>query len=459
MDAFIAISLAMFTNLLAVTYSPKMRLMHEKAPSTLHLYQNLCILDHAFGKTTYMLQVMASLPLPPSTKIFLNGEDVNLEGIAADQLDGLEETAFRVYRPDRTKQVCLFIDEVQNLPSWARWVRTLHDSHMYRLVVSGSTSELSAERLPSALRGRALNTLVLPFSFKELLRTKGVEPGSFMQPSRVGELASLADEYLEFGGYPNVVLSKDALTRLTILHEIFESVVQRDIIEKEGVKRPRVLKVFMNAVLGSVQRPLSARSIARWLGSQGIKVGRQTAINYLDGAESVFLPMRAYPYSRKPRERRVNPKLYVVDSGFLSLIGADASKKLENQVMVELVRRGSQISYWRSDSIKREVDFVVERGRRLGLVQVSYTPAEPATYSRAVDALLEASDALGTDELTVITKGEERVLSERSKRIDVIPAWSGSFRASRSRPSLASLDERHRHGSPYNSAGPKFNGG
>ncbi|MDG7012314.1 MAG: hypothetical protein JRN11_08395 [Nitrososphaerota archaeon] len=61
------------------------------------------------GKTAYMLQVMAGLPLPPSNKIFLNGEDVNLEGVAADQLDRVEETAFRVYRPDRALQIWLFI--------------------------------------------------------------------------------------------------------------------------------------------------------------------------------------------------------------------------------------------------------------------------------------------------------------------------------------------------------------
>ena len=40
MEAFIAISLAMLTNFLAETYSPKTLFMTENAPSTLHLYPN-----------------------------------------------------------------------------------------------------------------------------------------------------------------------------------------------------------------------------------------------------------------------------------------------------------------------------------------------------------------------------------------------------------------------------------
>jgi len=376
------------------------------------------------GKTTFMLQVMDGMSLPASNKILVNGEDVNLEGVTADELSRIEEAAFRIYRPDRTKEICLFIDEVQNLPSWPRWVRTLHDSGMYKIVVTGSTSELSTLKLPSTLRGRALNTLVLPFSFREFLASKGTDYSSYMPPSKTGEIASLAEEFVEHGGYPAVVLSEGRELKLRVLQELYESVIQRDMIEREGVRRSALLRAFMNAVLGSACRPLSVRSITRWLGSEGLKMGKQTAINYLDSAESVFLILRAYPHSMKPKERRVNPKLYVVDSGLLTLVGADSAKKLENQVFIELIRRGKRVGYWKSRSTAKEVDFVVESDRgKSELIQVAYSLRDPATSIREVDAIVEASDAIGATSLVIVTRDEEKVINERGKTISVVPAW------------------------------------
>ncbi|MDG7014037.1 MAG: ATP-binding protein [Nitrososphaerota archaeon] len=72
-------------------------------------------------------------------------------------------------------------------------MRTLHDSGRYKVMVTGSTSELSTDRLHSVLRRRALNTLVLPFSFAEFLRTRGVEAAGYLTPEKTGRMASFAE--------------------------------------------------------------------------------------------------------------------------------------------------------------------------------------------------------------------------------------------------------------------------
>ena len=376
------------------------------------------------GKTTFMLQFMEGVPLPPSNKVFVNGEDVGFEGITADGLPKIEEAIFRRHRPDQTKEIWLFIDEVQSFPSWPRWLRTLHDTGRYRMMVTGSTSELSTDRLPSVLRGRALNSLVLPFSFVEVLRSKGIGLERDLPPERAGEVASLADEYVEYGGYPMVVLAEGRQLKQRILQELFDTVVQRDMLELLKARNPSLMRAFVLALLGSACRPLSIRSVSRWLESEGLKMAPQTAINYLEGAESVFMLRRLHPYSRKPRERGVNPKVYALDSGFLALIGADASKRLENQVFVELVRRGGELSYWKGKTSGREVDFVVgDPGSGGELVQVATTISEPATYSREVKALTEAANDLDCDRLTIVTSKEDKVLNEGGKRITAVPAW------------------------------------
>ncbi|MDV3243557.1 MAG: ATP-binding protein [Nitrososphaerales archaeon] len=375
------------------------------------------------GKTTYLLQVMERLPVPKSNKVFVNGEDVNFEGMTAKDLDALEESIFRVYSPDTTKDIYLLIDEVQNFPSWARWVRTLHDERAYKIIMTGSTSELNSERLPSALRGRSLNTLVLPFSFKEYLKAKGVNIHEHLAPKNAGTLSSHAVTFIQQGGYPAAVLSEDSASKLKILQELYEGVMQRDIIDKYGVRKRETFRVFMNALLGSACRPLSATSIAGWLAGHGLELTRQAALNYIRFAESVFLVFRLYPYSRKPRERKVAPKVYASDSGLLGLVSADESKKLENQVFIELLRRGEQMHYWRSRQSRREVDFVLGKGGGGELIQVSYDLGDPATYRRETDALLESSQELGISNLTIITMNEEREVHEAGRRMAVVPAW------------------------------------
>jgi len=384
------------------------------------------------GKTTLMLQIMDALPLPDSNKILLNGEDVGFEGMTADDLSKVEEAAFRTYRPDTAKDVVLFIDEVQRFPSWARWLRTLHDGGRYEIFVSGSTSELSTDRLPSTLRGRALNSLVFPFSFGEFLRAKSFGIEGRVPPERAGMAAALFDEYVEYGGFPAVVLSEGTQLKMRVLQELFDAVLQRDMLERLRVRNPPALRAFVAAVLGSAARPLSSRSIARWLETEGLRVGRQAALNYLEGAEEVFMIRRLYPYSARPKERQVNPKVYAIDTGLLGLLGADMSKKLENAVLVELLRRGRKVSYWRSAVSGREVDFVVEDGGKAReLVQVAYSVSGPAAYEREVGALTAAAEELGVDRLTAITSREERSLREEGKEIQVVTAWKWFLGGSR----------------------------
>ncbi|MDG7014038.1 MAG: ATP-binding protein [Nitrososphaerota archaeon] len=155
------------------------------------------------------------------------------------------------------------------------------------------------------------------------------------------------------------MLADGAQLKTRILQELLDTVIQRDMIERLKARKPSMLRTFVAAALGSACHPLSARSISRWLAGEGLKVGRQTALSYLDGAEDVFMIRRVYPYSKKPKERRVNPKVYALDSGFLALVGGDSSKRLENQVFVNLLRRDAAVSYWRSRTTGREAGFVV----------------------------------------------------------------------------------------------------
>lgn len=374
------------------------------------------------GKTSLMLLYMKNLNAQKTNKVFINCEDIGFAGIATEDLIRLEEAIFRVYQPDETKNIYLFIDEVQTFPEWSRWIRTLYDRRRYRIFITGSTSELSLDKLPSELRGRAINTLVLPFSFREYLRVKELSVEEYMKPDKVAEVTVALSDYLEYGGYPEIVKSSDPALKLTLLQELYSTVIQRDLVERQAIRKPSAFKIFINSLIGSACRDISVPALVAWFEAQGNKISKMTAFNYLSYAQSVYLILLVYPYSRKIRERNVKPKLYVSDTGIVRLFDSDRGKWLENAVLVELTRRRENVYYYRSKSA--DIDFLLTRDNRsFELIQVSYSINDPGTYVREVNSLLEASKKLNCNRLSIITYNEERTINQDGKTINVIPAW------------------------------------
>lgn len=374
------------------------------------------------GKTSLMLLYMKNLDIEESNKIFINCEDIDFVGIKASDLDKLEEVMYRVHKPLETKPIYLFIDEVQTFPEWPRWLRTLFDQHKYRIFITGSTSELSLDNLPSVLRGRATNTMVLPFSFKEYLAAKGIVPTDYMKANEASRVVAALSEFLDFGGYPEVVKSGDSRLKQTRLSELYATVIQRDLIEKYSIRKTAVFRAFVNSLFGSACRNISLSALTNWFEAQGTKISSQTALNYLNYAQSAFLFFLIYPHSLKIKERNTKPKLYVSDSGILGLFESDIGKKLENAVLVELVRRRRKVHYYRTATA--DVDFVLEEGNRpCELIQVSYSLNDPAAYAREVNSLFSGAEKLNCSNLEIVTFDEEKTIKQDGKVIRVVPAW------------------------------------
>jgi predicted AAA+ superfamily ATPase len=374
------------------------------------------------GKTSLMLLYKKGLNVAESNKVFINCEDIDFVGITTNDLDSLEEAVYRVYKPDQTKSIYIFIDEAQTFPEWSRWLRTLFDQQKYKMFITGSTSDLSLDNLPSELRGRAVNTMVLPFSFIEYLSAKNIISAEYMKSNEVSNVVEALSEFLDYGGYPEIIKSEDSTLKRRLLSELYATVIQRDLIEKYSVRKTAVFRAFVNSLFGSACRNISISTIVNWFEAQGTKISSQTALNYLSYAQSAFLFFLVYPYSRKVKERNTKPKLYVSDSGIMGLFEPDKGKKLENAVLVELVRRGEKIHYYKGASA--DVDFVLTKeNRACQLIQVCYSINNPTTYAREINSLLNASEKLNCDDLTVVTFNENKTIKQQKKVVKIIPAW------------------------------------
>ncbi len=373
------------------------------------------------GKSSMMLILMQNLREKGEKPVYINGEDIDFVGITADGLDGIEDAIYRIYRPEDTR-IHLFIDEVQSFPEWSRWLRTIFDENKYNIFVSGSTSELESDELSSVLRGRVLETLVLPFSFDEYCTAKGVVRREYMDPKSKSALIGALSDFLDFGGYPEVVKEDSLDIRKSILENLYKSVLQHDIIEKYRIRKINEFRLFMNAVFGSACRDLSLAKTMQWFDGQGIRISNQTVSNYLRYAESVFLVRLLYQYSRKPKERKTKPKAYPLDAGILGLFENSRGKKLEDAVFVELLRRGKEVYYYKHGAT--DVDFViVENGLVSEIIQVSYSIADANAYNREISSIEKALKELECNKASIITFDEERTIQVNNAQVAVVPAW------------------------------------
>ena len=105
--------------------------------------------------------------------LYLNFENEWLVGITAINLDDLLIAHRELFNPNEV--IYVFLDEIQIVENWDKWVRKIYDNGKYRLIVTGSSSELLSREIATSLAGRNLTYVVYPLSFREYIVAKGLK--------------------------------------------------------------------------------------------------------------------------------------------------------------------------------------------------------------------------------------------------------------------------------------------
>ena len=316
----------------------------------------------------------------------------------------------------------LLLDEVQNLPDWDLWV-----SELYRMgknmVITGSNAKMLSSEMATVLTGKYLQVEMLPFSLEEFFDWNKLELHGLREENKT-DASVLIDDYLRNGGYPEVVASRQ-LTR-SYLDTLFDSIVWKDVAKRHNVRNITDLNDLALYLVSNFCNPLSANELTEELGFSSVN----TTKKYLDYLHEPYLFYYLPRYNNKLKLMKKAPrKVYVVDNGFVEAkafsLSDNLGRLLENQVFVELIRRGyntdKTIFYYRSRNDK-EVDFVLRNGPHITqLVQVCYDLGSPKTEKREVDALLECAGELNCDNLLIVTNAEQRTIEKNGYRIDVVP--------------------------------------
>lgn len=302
----------------------------------------------------------------------------------------------------------LLLDEVQNVKGWDVWVSKLFRRGI-NLVITGSNANMLSGEMATMLTGRYLEIKMLPFSFFETCEFNR-------------ELTK--DDYLKNGGYPETVAQR-AITQ-SYLQTLFDSIVYKDVVRRHNVRNATDLNNVATFLLANFTGTFSYNDVAADLGLSSVA----TTKKFMDYLHEPFLFYYLDRYNNKLKLMKKAPrKVYVVDNGFVSSrafnLSENLGKLLENQVFVELLRRGydteKSLFYYHSRNDK-ETDFVLREGNKVKqLIQVCYEMSNCKTEKREVDSLVECAGELKCDNLTIITWDDERVIEKNGYTIKVVP--------------------------------------
>jgi predicted AAA+ superfamily ATPase len=365
--------------------------------------------------------------IPRSRILHVEFEDDRLAELRTENLHRIEEAFYALHPESHGKECWYFFDEIQNAPGWERFVRRLLGNRNLHLAITGSSAKLLSTEIATSLRGRALTTEVLPFSFREALRHRDIEAPT-RWPVPQGTRAKLRhefDRYLTFGGFPEV--QDDDEHRQRILQGYLDATILRDIVERHALTNAPLLRAIVRRLLRSAGSKTSVNALAQDLKSLGMVFGRASVYELLEHIQDAYLVFLLPLHAQSERRRQVNPrKVYAIDHGLVrACVGRrseDFGHHLENLVYLELRRRGEVAGYHLTAS-GREVDFVTGPLGEPHLIQACANLGDASTRERELGALAEAMDELDCERGTVVTLDEASTVEHEGREMEIVPAW------------------------------------
>jgi predicted AAA+ superfamily ATPase len=264
--------------------------------------------------------------------LYINFEDERLINMEVSDLNLLLETFARIYGTERP---ILFLDELQNIYGWEKFVRRLADNK-YRLYITGSNAHMLSAEIATTLGGRFIMKEVYPYSFTEYLEARQV-PFDMAAQTATATRAILQhhfDEYLQYGGFPE---GAHLRSKRDYLMSVYQKIYLGDIAARHRIENSFALRFLFKKLSESIMQPMSFTRLTNLITSTGSKISKATVINYMDYAKEAYLIFPIKNISSHLSERESNPKYYFGDNGLLNLFLTDGTAALlENLVAINL---------------------------------------------------------------------------------------------------------------------------
>ena len=282
-----------------------------------------------------------------------------------DLRDILELFEARVAKLDNEAKIYLFLDEIQNIKYWEKFVRTIYDSNKtkYNIYITGSNSSLLSSEFSTALAGRTIEMQVNPFSFVEYLELLGIKIVSgFDKVRNKAILDKHLNTYLHNGGLPETI-GKDEQTIRQYVKGLFRKVLLDDIVKRFKVEKVSVIEKLLYYIFSNIGGTTSFKNIVGVLKNEGESVTVPTLQEYALMYEQAFALSKIAKFDWKTKQIFSKQyKFYAVDNGLANNINASKididEKLLENLVYNVLAHKYEKVYYGR-DEYGKEIDFIV----------------------------------------------------------------------------------------------------
>lgn len=336
------------------------------------------------GKSYVMLQLMNHIrnTVGDANIIYINMEmdDFN-QIIDHTQLNEYLKDKWMAGRPNY-----LFIDEVQEITSFERSLRSLLAKHTCDIYCTGSNANILSGELATYLAGRYMAFHIHSLNYQEFLQFHALENS---QDSLL--------KYLKYGGMPflaNLGLQDDI--PFEYLRNVYSTILLKDVVARENIRNVSFLENLVTYLADNVGSLFSARNISKYLKSQQIIISPQLTINYLRALASAYFVhkvLRTEIGGLKIFE--VGEKYYFEDIGLRnSIVGfnqrTDLHKLLENAVYLHLLHQGYAVFVGKMGN--REIDFTGDKNGAKIYVQVCLTLLHEETVNREFGNLMAIQD-------------------------------------------------------------------
>lgn len=375
------------------------------------------------GKSTLMAQVihhLLSTETSPASILFINLEEPLF---ASEYSIDLLERIYRTYREqiNPVGKCWLFLDEIQNIPGWESWVRGRNESEEIKIFITGSSATMLSREIGTKLTGRHISFDIYPLSFKEFLAFQSIKISTkldYIQQQPL--LRNLFINYMQFGGYPEVVLKQDNEDKGLLLKNYFEDILYRDIAARHQVRDTNNLRNLAVFLLSNTARRTSINKLKK-----NFNISQDKTENYVSAILESYLTLQLKKFSFSLKSMlRAGFKPYAIDTGLRNRVAFSFSKDtgwlVENIVFLHLKQHYEEI-YFHSNG--REIDFVIKEGMNITQqIQVWYDDIDKKTIpQRELTAFRPPDNGSDTIRHILLTNDHEKTINLGALQIECIP--------------------------------------
>lgn len=364
------------------------------------------------GKSSLLYLIKEQMNLKDQDYCYFNFDD---ERIIPDIL--VMDAIYTLHLELYAKEPILFLDEVQNIPYWEKFVNRMYEKKT-KIFVTGSNAGLLSSEIATSLTGRNKVIELFPFSFVEYLRFID-HKYNINQLSSTQKALLMHDftQYIQIGGFPLVIKEND----LELIDTYFRDILYRDIIARYRLSQINEIKQMGFYLASNIGKRFSYATLQQISGVKSLS----SVKDYLTYYEQSYLFFFLMKFDYSVRKQIMNPrKSYTIDPAFAARLGFHFSdnkgRVLENIVFIELLRKGKEIYYHEG---KNECDFIVKQGlNATEAIQVCWA-LDNNNLQRELDGLAEAMSLFQIPQGTILVHTHESGSIPSHLNINIKPVW------------------------------------